>query len=58
MKLPQYDNSPPPGTPLYSHPSDSDGDWPILKWAAGFVGMIACLVFVAYVVLDGWRNFF
>lgn len=58
MKLPMYDNSPPPGTPLYSTPADSEGDWPIvngLLWAGvGIAGLAAIL----YNTVDAFRSLF
>lgn len=58
MKLPQYDNTPPPGTPLYHDPGAEEAEWTILKFGMGMVFMLACLAYVAYVVLYGWASFF
>lgn len=58
MKLPQYDNSPPPGTPLYHDPGAEEREWLGLKMAAGLVGMLGCLAYVVYATFDGLRNFF
>lgn len=58
MKLPKYDNTPPPGTPLYHDPDAEEAEWTILKFGMGMVFMLACLAYVAYATLDGLRNFF
>lgn len=58
MKLPKYDNTPPPGTPLYHDPDAEEREWYGLKMAGGLVGMILCLAYVAYVVIYGWASFF
>lgn len=47
MKLPEYDNRPAPGTPLYDDTSRGGGEWEDIKFALLCVGlpiaMLACL---------------
>lgn len=52
MKLPEYDNRPAPGTPLYEDPT-SDGEWDDIKFAVlGFTLPIGTLIaFGAVIVL-------
>lgn len=51
MKLPRYDNSPPPGAPLYSNPADQDDNWVVLK------GAMSLLVAIAGIAAIGWGIF-
>lgn len=37
MKLPEYDNRPTPGTPLYDNSVSSDGEWDDIKFT--FLGI-------------------
>lgn len=37
MKLPEYDNRPAPGTPLYDDSASSDGEWDDIKFT--FLGI-------------------
>ena len=45
MKLPEYDNRPPPGTPLYQSASD---EWFDFKLVSGVIGLIAVFAALAY----------
>lgn len=54
MKLPEYDNRPSPGEPLYS--SDSGGG--NIKWPAAIIGIVALLGFGIYMLVTGLADLF
>lgn len=39
MKLPEYDNRPAPGTPLYEETNSGGGEWEDIKFALLCVGL-------------------
>jgi hypothetical protein len=53
MKLPEYDNRPGPGTPLYSDPKAGEGDfkYPALIFLL-IVGFIVCFAILGYGLYD------
>jgi hypothetical protein len=57
MKLPEYDNRPPPGTPLYTDPRSGEGDfkWPSLVILIG-IGFIVAFVAFAFGLVDIFRD--
>lgn len=60
MKLPEYDNRPPAGTPLYTDPRDSG--WDDIKFPLLLVGLtlgvIASVVFFFTGIADLLRDLF
>lgn len=58
MKLPEYDNRPAPGAPLFHDPTASEADWTVLKAALGFVAMFAGLGALVYGIVSALRGFF
>lgn len=55
MKLPEYDNRPLPGTPLYSNPDEGKGN---LKWPALFIGLILAFCVIIYSLFDSIIDLF
>lgn len=59
MKLPEYDNRPAPGTPLYEETNSVGGEWEDIKFALLCVGLpIAMLASLGAIVASFLLPFF
>lgn len=60
MKLPEYDNRPGPGQPLYSDKSGSSSEWDGLKFGLGglllLLGLLTSVGFLIYGLISLLRS--